>query len=303
MSVSRWVDALNSHSSNYPSQSFSISPYKVKPVAQYALRTHVDAALRFAQPEGRFSSDKPPLLPPLSSVVEPPSTIPKKAQASSRIARPSNAFMLFRSEFVKQHKHIGRRQQELSVMAACAWRALGTEGQTGWYEKAALAKTKYDTQNTEHKAPRQRPKPYRSRLTAGDPEPMRPVRDIYATLNPALSTRRKTRKSVDELLSPMIPSAPDSLPAQRSPSLHSPSPLIHAPSFHPGYYHHYNGPNIANPSVSSSHEAHNEHILTAPMIAHLQHSIRITLRKLEYSALGPRHRNGPLQLPRFVTDL
>jgi hypothetical protein len=73
-----------------------------------------------------------------------PTTIPIKLQASSRTSRPSNAFMIFRSDFVKQHKHVGRRQQELSIMAACAWRALGTDGQTGWYEKAALAKGQYD---------------------------------------------------------------------------------------------------------------------------------------------------------------
>lgn len=243
--------------------------YKGNPIDQYALRAHVDAAFGFAQSEGTsLSSDNQQFFSPVGPVVEPPSTIPTNAQALSRTSRPSNAFMIFRSDFVKQHKLAGQRQQELSVMAACAWRALGTEGQSGWYEKAALAKNQYNI-NPELKAPRQRPKPYRPRVNARDvvqTDNMRPVRETYTTLSPALSARRRMRKSTEQpIISPSTP-VQDPLPTARSSDTTSSSALAHALhplSFFTGH-HHYTQDEI-NTSVSAPafHVSHIEPVLTS----------------------------------------
>jgi len=225
----------------------------VNPIDQYALRAHVDASYGFAQSEGTsLPSDNQQFFSP---VMEAPSTITAKAQALPRTSRPSNAFMIFRSDFVKQHKLAGRRQQELSVMAACAWRALGTDGQTGWYEKAALAKGQYDI-NPELKAPRQRPKPYRPRANARDvvlTDTIRPVREKYATVSPALSARRGMRKSMEQPIIP--PSTPVQDPihtAQSSDTGTSSSALAHA--LHPlsifSGHQHYSQVEI-NTSVSA----------------------------------------------------
>jgi hypothetical protein len=256
MSVSRWAHTVNSNRLSDPSQPISLSSIKVD--GQNALQAHSsDAAFGFVQAGGStFSSDNQQFFSPPLPVVELPSAIPANAQASPRPTRPSNAFMIFRSEFVKQHKHVGRRQQELSIMAACAWRALGTDGQTGWYEKAALAKGQYAINNPELKAPRQRRKPYRSRVNARDvvhTDTMRLVRETYATLSPSLSARRRKRESVDQ---PIIPPSPltiqDPMPIAPSSTFASPSAPAHAlhpPSFLAGYQYHHR-PEI-NTSVST----------------------------------------------------
>ena len=201
--------------------------------------------------------------------------------------------MIFRSEFVKQHKHAGRRQQELSVMAACAWRTLGTDGQTEWYEKAALAKGKHDIKNPELKAPRQRPKPYRPRVNARDvahTDAIHPVRETYATLSPSLSARRRMRKSVEQ---PIVPPSTlfiqDPIPIARSATFTSSSTLAHAlhpPSFFAG--HHYHRSEEVNTSVSAFafHELHTEPILTT-FDSPLQASNQINTTEAQTFRSGP----------------
>lgn len=234
------------------------SSYKVAhPIAQCALRTHVlDAALLFTHPaQDYFSSDKhqrqhPQLLSPLSPVVESSSLIipapatKAKASSSSRRTRPSNAFMLFRSDYVRQNKHIGRRQQELSILAACAWRALGTDGQTGWYEKAAMARDQYDTTNKKESKPaaRQRQRPYRPRGNGRDEDVVRAetgrsVRETYATVGPHSGlSRRRMRKNSDESLSPSTLSVQ---PTTTNTTVRSSTTIMASPSFIASPHHHH----------------------------------------------------------------
>jgi hypothetical protein len=236
MSVFRGDHALNSNNLNDPSQ--PNSPY---PIAQYA---HVDAT----QPEGSLSFDNRQIFSPPSSTVEPPSAVRTKAQALPRTTRPPNAFMLYRSEFVKHHKHVEQRQQELSIMSARAWRALGIDGQTEWYEKAALAKGQYDIKATTS----QRPKPYRPRVNSRNvarTDVTSRVRDTYATYIPALSARLITRNSVDEPLSQSPLSVQDVASTVRSLGLMPSSSLAHASSFFAGHHYHYVPEEAVSPSV------------------------------------------------------
>lgn len=141
--------------------------------------------------------------------------------------------MIFRSAFVRQHKHIGRRQRELSSLAGCAWRALGTDGQTEWYEKAALAKDKFN-QKSGVEAIRRRPNPYRARnVVRAD------IGRTEATDGPPLFAQYVKPECVENPLSLPTLSARDYVATPRTQTLTSfPALGLHSPSFFAGPYRH-----------------------------------------------------------------
>ncbi|KAJ3800397.1 high mobility group box domain-containing protein, partial [Lentinula aff. detonsa] len=58
--------------------------------------------------------------------------------------RPPNAFMLFRSDFLKRHvipRSVEKRQQTLSRVAGEIWNLMPAEEKKSWYDKAAEALT------------------------------------------------------------------------------------------------------------------------------------------------------------------
>ncbi|KAJ3764134.1 high mobility group box domain-containing protein, partial [Lentinula raphanica] len=56
--------------------------------------------------------------------------------------RPPNAFMLFRSDFLKRDvipSFVEKRQQTLSRVAGEVWNLMPADEKKGWYDKAADA--------------------------------------------------------------------------------------------------------------------------------------------------------------------
>ncbi|KAL4075911.1 hypothetical protein J3A83DRAFT_2068849 [Scleroderma citrinum] len=71
---------------------------------------------------------------PISTLREPPQEQPQ------HIPRPPNAFMLFRSDFLKKRtipEEVEKRQQNLSRIAGQCWKMLSAEERALWYDRAA----------------------------------------------------------------------------------------------------------------------------------------------------------------------
>ncbi|KAI5836660.1 uncharacterized protein SCHCODRAFT_02671423 [Schizophyllum commune H4-8] len=76
--------------------------------------------------------------PPLSSQTLPaPSRYrPRRKDRKSHIPRPPNAFMLFRSHFLRQTHHVEKRQQHLSRLAGEEWHRLPGSERDRWTQHA-----------------------------------------------------------------------------------------------------------------------------------------------------------------------
>lgn len=91
-------------------------------------------------------------LPSLPSVSRFNSAPP--ASSRPHIPRPPNAFMLFRSDFLKKGvipSHVERRQQNLSRIAGQCWNLLPVEEKEKWQEKAAEVLLEHQRQNPDYK--------------------------------------------------------------------------------------------------------------------------------------------------------
>ncbi|KAJ3861656.1 high mobility group box domain-containing protein, partial [Lentinula novae-zelandiae] len=72
----------------------------------------------------------------------------------NHIPRPANAFMLFRSDFVK-HRHklgsLGTNHCSLSKTISNCWKQLKDEEKAVWYEKAQIEKAKHQEMYPEYR--------------------------------------------------------------------------------------------------------------------------------------------------------
>jgi hypothetical protein len=149
------------------------------------------------------------------------------------IPRPPNAFMIFRSHFLKSGATDGgdRRQQNLSRLAGTAWNSLTSEAKAKWHEEAAQALLKHQKEHPNYKftpAPRgSRRAKNTIRVKCEDSEKgkHRDVRDKYICMPGVSETRRRQRAVKREhrvesstRISPPKPTSPSS-PAQLLPAL------------------------------------------------------------------------------------
>ncbi|KAG5646623.1 hypothetical protein DXG03_002927 [Asterophora parasitica] len=193
------------------------------------------------------------------------------------IPRPPNAFMLYRSDFLRRGiipSHVERRQQNLSRIAGQCWNLLPGEEKAQWQERAAQVLLEHQKRNPDYKftpAPRgsRRPKA-KGREGEGEAvegeERIRKIREEYARIaGPAASPARRRRprasnRSCDLDKEPVnqsplsqasTTSTPPSIPSSPTPSLPSPrndtkeSPL-------PPFFPQYSFPHIVPPRRPST---------------------------------------------------
>ena len=150
-----------------------------------------------------FTFDQPQLL---SSNVSATELFPFTPQMRTHIPRPPNAFMLFRSDFLRRGiipPHVECRQQNLSRIAGQCWNLLSPEEKGRWQDEAAKVLAEHQKRNPDYKfspAPRgtRRPKGRgrpNSDADVGDGEDrIRTIREQYTQLaGPAAAPPRRRR--------------------------------------------------------------------------------------------------------------
>ncbi|ESK97628.1 hypothetical protein Moror_17490 [Moniliophthora roreri MCA 2997] len=191
--------------------------------------------------EPGHSAPEPPNLPtllplPMPALSCPPSPEPV-APKPKRIPRPPNAFMLFRSDLIKNGripKNVEHRQQTLSCVAGECWNLLKEEERKEWQIKAAEKFREHQLKYPDYKfapAPKGISKKGKGRNDVVESKDrVRALREKYMQISgPAQPThRRQTRKArrfehVDDIPSGMD-SSPESSPTPL-PSPMTPPPL------------------------------------------------------------------------------
>ncbi|KAG6900928.1 hypothetical protein C0993_004365 [Termitomyces sp. T159_Od127] len=194
----------------------------------------------------------------------------------SHIPRPPNAFMLYRSDFLKRGiipAHVERRQQNLSRIAGQCWNLLPPEEKAQWQERAAQALLEHQKRNPDYKFT---PAPRGSRRTkvkgrsdsdedvvdGGDR--IRQIREKYARIaGPTVAPTRRRRpkgqnrsRDLDANTSPFIESIQVPLPLSIPPS---PCSSISSPEFDitretplPPFFPHQTIPRIIPPRRPST---------------------------------------------------
>lgn len=115
---------------------------------------------------------------------------PGKHDAPKRIPRPANAFMLYRSDFIKKQAvppQVEKRQQNLSRIAGQCWNMLPEAEKAVWFSKAAVIRAEHRAKYPFHVA-----RPFRkdtNRLAAKD------KRRGCATNTGRSSSRPRTRRT------------------------------------------------------------------------------------------------------------
>ncbi|KAH0587485.1 hypothetical protein H2248_006267 [Termitomyces sp. 'cryptogamus'] len=102
------------------------------------------------------ADDPLPLTHDFTSPTPPSSLLPSgpSKDCQSHIPRPPNAFMLYRSDFLKRGiipAHVERRQQNLSRIAGQCWNLLPPEEKAQWQERAAQALLEHQKRNPDYK--------------------------------------------------------------------------------------------------------------------------------------------------------
>lgn len=168
---------------------------------------------------GYSSSSEPCDLPPtfsnpFASSFEKPSpaastystspTPPHSSAAQPRIPRPPNAFMSFRSDFLKRGiipSYVERRQQNLSRIVGQVWNMLDPAEKAKWHDQAAIALSEHQQRNPGYKftpAPRgSRRNKSRGQRDAISEEPanIRDIREKYTNvMGPSPPSVRKRRQ-------------------------------------------------------------------------------------------------------------
>uniref|UniRef100_D8PRL5 HMG box domain-containing protein n=1 Tax=Schizophyllum commune (strain H4-8 / FGSC 9210) TaxID=578458 RepID=D8PRL5_SCHCM len=80
----------------------------------------------------------------------PPGPLPAQARRAAKkphVPRPPNAFMLFRSDYLRKTQHSEKRQQHLSRLAGEEWHKLEEEERTKWMELAASVAQKHSEEH------------------------------------------------------------------------------------------------------------------------------------------------------------
>ncbi|KAG6860990.1 hypothetical protein C0995_005010 [Termitomyces sp. Mi166 len=196
----------------------------------------------------------------------------------SHIPRPPNAFMLYRSDFLKRGiipAHVERRQQNLSRIAGQCWNLLPLEEKAQWQQRAAQALLEHQKRNPDYKFT---PAPRGSRRTKvkGSPDSdedvvdvedrIRQIREQYAriagpTMPPARRRRPRgqNRRDLDAILvctSPPLEITqaplPPSIPTSPCSSISSPEidTIREAPL--PPFFPHHTIPQIIPPRRPST---------------------------------------------------
>lgn len=172
-----------------------------------------------------------------SALLEAPLHVASSPKPISRphIPRPPNAFMIFRSNFLKRDAAdcLDRRQQNLSRLAGTAWNSLTSEEKAKWHEEAAQALLKHQQEYPNYKftpAPRgSRRAKNTTRVECEDSEKgkYRDVRDKYMGIPAGVSETHRRQRNVKrehrvESLTKIAPpklNSPSS-PARLLPTLH-----------------------------------------------------------------------------------
>jgi hypothetical protein len=199
---------------------------------------------------------------PLPADSQPSPSVPP---TRTHIPRPPNAFMLFRSDFLKRGiipTHVERRQQNLSRIAGQCWNLLSSEEKEKWQEEAAKVLIEHQKRNPDYKF---KPAPRGTRRSkgkgrsgynagAGDSEDrIRKIRERYTHMAGPAATpprRRRSRAEDDHVKAAkyediefhqaaQIPLPPS---LSSSPSLSSESDYCLPPSLSPDPSFHYPAP-------------------------------------------------------------
>ncbi|RPD81293.1 hypothetical protein L226DRAFT_134330 [Lentinus tigrinus ALCF2SS1-7] len=134
-----------------------------------------------------------------------PSSSPKK----KKVARPANAFMLFRSDMIKKGaipKDIEQRQQNISRVAGQCWNMLPPEQKAYWHAKAAEGARLHREKHPDYKFSPERKSP-RKKAPEGPPQPsgddyIRWIRETYVgiagpPIAPARPRKSRSRRGVE----------------------------------------------------------------------------------------------------------
>ncbi|KAG6918950.1 hypothetical protein DXG01_010605 [Tephrocybe rancida] len=239
-------------------------------------KAHSTPALLYDQPNIDLSAI---LRIGLSSPSSSTSVLTQPRSPRSHIPRPPNAFMLYRSDFLKRGiipSHVERRQQNLSRIAGQCWNLLPQEEKAQWQKRAAQVLLEHQKRNPDYKftpAPRgSRRSKLKGRLD-GDGEVIvgedriRQIREEYAriagpTASPARRRRPRGQNRSRDLDSAPAHSSPVSEAALTLPPLSippSPSPSIPAPEIDykretplPPFFPHHTLPHIIPPRRPST---------------------------------------------------
>ncbi|TFY78424.1 hypothetical protein EWM64_g5586 [Hericium alpestre] len=239
-----------------------------------------------------------------------------------RIPRPPNAFMLFRSDFLKQGiipQDVERRQQNLSRIAGECWNMLPDVEKKKWQEKAARALADHQARYPSYKftpSPRtgSKAKSKARSYDADDEDEKDRIRKLRERYIPQMSgpavpptRKRKTpsrprRKAVHDpiMFSTMHPAMPSSLPASPAGSSPSPSSTFAHPLLPPSFYQ----SSYSRPSSRSSHSSHSSHYSTAMSQGSPQHVPYISRSSpsrftLPSSGVSTTPRTTPLDQPDY----
>ncbi|RDB22780.1 Repressor ROX1 [Hypsizygus marmoreus] len=231
-------------------------------------------SLCFSHPENSFSNPtNPPTYPQFQNSYHFPSTSQGLPPPSPRthIPRPPNAFMLYRSNLLKNGTippNVERRQQHLSRVAGECWNLLPPEEKAKWQDQAAKVLLEHQQRNPDYKftpAPRgSRRAKAKGRADNGveqveGEDRIRQIREEYTKIaGPAVPPTRRRRaktqnrdlkKESDTEKSPIQPqpvqSPPPSIPP--SPSFSSPGHESNEMPPLPPYFPQYSFPHIAAP--------------------------------------------------------
>lgn len=179
-----------------------------------------------------------------SLIEKPLPATPPNSSTRPRIPRPPNAFMLFRSDFLKRGiipSYVERRQQNLSRIVGEVWNMLDPAEKAKWHERAAVALSEHQQRNPGYKFT---PAPRGSRRNknrgqggsdSDKPDNIRDIREKYTNvMGPSpLSVRKQRQQKIRSFDTEEKPQKQISIPplftafSPRTPSSPPPSTKPH----------------------------------------------------------------------------
>ncbi|KAJ7283712.1 hypothetical protein C8J57DRAFT_742854 [Mycena rebaudengoi] len=197
------------------------------------------------------------------SPIEPPSP-PEfpSAVKSKHIPRPPNAFILYRSDFLKRGiipADVERRQQNLSRVAGQCWNMLPAEEKMEWQAKAAERSARHQREYPNyHFKPSPRGKG-KAKIRAGEDkgeDRIRALREKYAHVaGPSVPAPRQRKAKTQQGLKPTVDIPGGSDRSMLSdPPLSTPSSLV-PQDLSPYYWPNFLGSSSSSPSLPSPEPA------------------------------------------------
>ncbi|KAI0774100.1 hypothetical protein C8Q74DRAFT_809449 [Fomes fomentarius] len=168
----------------------------------------------------------PPLPPPPSnSPAEQPMSrpvTPAQQPKRKRVARPANAFMLYRSHLIKSGaipKNIESRQQNISRIAGECWNLLSKEDKAYWHREAEKIQEIHKLKNPDYKFAPSRKIPKVKKASDGEdvppqghPDAIRYIREKYVGISGPAVPPPRPRKPKSRRNASAPPPAPDYQP-------------------------------------------------------------------------------------------